>query len=267
VNSKLFSIILVCVLFSSCSLFGKKGKWGKNAFWPIKSNRVANAFKKNASSLHVLLPLAGAGVSYFGKFDEKISRWAVEKKYVYGDQESTSTWSNKLNKILLYEMYLSILLTPSMDEDKSLWNYALSKGKGAFLVNMASRATHYTRDELAMFFKRERPNKLNNLSFPSGHSTEAGARNSLVRKNIESVDMSNSFRTGINTINTTMAAGTLWARLEGQRHYPSDVLVGYALGSFVSGVIYDSLMNLEENETFSVNPSSESVSVNYGIRF
>lgn len=258
---------MLCACVSSCSLFGKKGKWGKNAFWPLKSSRVVSAFKKNASSPHVWLPLVGAGVSYFGNFDEKISHWAVEKKYVYGNQENTSLWSHKFNTVLLYEMYLSMLLTPSMDEDKSLWNYALSKGKGALVVTIASRATHYTRDEIAMFFKRERPNKLDNLSFPSGHSTEAGARNTLVRKNIEAMDIGRTFRTGINAINTTMAAGTLWARLEGQRHYPSDILVGYALGSFVSGFLYDSLMNLDENETFSVTPTSDSVSINYALRF
>lgn len=264
---RLIFFILFSALFSSCSIFGRKGKWGRDAFWPIKSNRIASAFKKNISSPHVWVPLVGAGISYAGNFDKKISDWAVEKKYIYGNQNNTSVWSEKFNKTLLYEMYLSILLTPSMDEDNSLWNYALSKGKGAFAVTLASRTSRYTRDEVANFFKRERPNKLDNLSFPSGHSTEAGTRNTLVRKNLESMEIKNSIRTGINALNTTLAAGTLWARLEGNRHYPSDILVGYALGSFVSGFIFDSVMNLDQNETFSVNPTTDSVSVNYAIRF
>ena len=43
----------------------------------------------------------------------------------------------------------------------------------------------------------------------------------------------------------TVAGLTAWARLEAEKHYPTDVLVGAALGHFISAVIHDSMMGLD----------------------
>lgn len=263
---KLF-FLAALLISASCSMFTKKGSWGKDALWPVKGERIANAIKKNMENPHVWLPLGFAGVTYFGNYDQKISDWAVEYKPIYTTKDNTSFWSDRFNNILLYEMYLSILLTTSMDEDKSLTQYAISKGKGALVVNMASRGAKISRDQLAKSFKRQRPNGEDHLSFPSGHSTDAGIRNTLVSKNLDSTPMHNFLRIGIKTINTTMASGTLWARLEGQRHYPSDILSGYALGTFLSGVVYDSLMNLDASESVAIVPLKDQVSVRYALQF
>lgn len=250
-----------------CSLIRKKGQWGKNAFWPIKASRITKSFKDNASSVHVWAPLIAAGAIHVGGYDPKISKWAVKERPVYTTQKNTSYWSDQNNNILLYEMYLSILLTPSMDEDESLAKYAWSKTKGGLVVNLSSRSTRFSRNQLAKTFRRQRPNHVDRLSFPSGHATEASSRNSLVSKNLDAMDIDSNLRNGIKTINTTLAAGTLWARLEGQRHYPSDVLVGYALGSFLAGFVYDSLMNLEPYETFAIVPYGDQISARYAIQF
>jgi len=42
-----------------------------------------------------------------------------------------------------------------------------------------------------------------------------------------------------------VALGTGWARVEAQKHYPSDVLAGMALGNFMAAFIYDAFMGLE----------------------
>lgn len=252
---------------TSCSILSKKGRWGKDALWPIKGSRIKDAFVKNATSPHVWIPLVGAGAVHWMGYDKKISKSQVEEKAVFTTPKNTSYWSDRLNQILLYEMYASILFTPSMNEDKSLTQYAISKAKGGFVVNMASSSSHWTRDMLAKYFKRERPNHIDNLSFPSGHSAEAGSRNMLISKNLDTMDMNPYLRTGIKVVNTGMATGTLWARLEGERHYPSDILAGYAVGSFVAGFVFDSLMNLEEGEQFSILPMNDQVTMQYGWRF
>lgn len=252
---------------TSCSILGKKGKWGRDALWPIRGSKIKEAFIKNATSAHVWVPLVGAGAVHWLGYDKKISKSQVQEKAIYTTPKNTSYWSDEFNKILLYEMYASILLTPSMPEDDSLTKYAASKVKGGLVVNFASSSSRFSRDVLARYFKRERPNKIDSLSFPSGHSAEAGSRNMLISKNLDTMDMNPYLRTGIKVVNTGMASGTLWARLEGERHYPSDILAGYAVGSFVAGFVFDSLMNLEEGESFSVLPVNDQVSVQYGWRF
>lgn len=263
----LLFLIMVLPTITSCSLIRKRGQWGKNAFWPIRTSRISRAFKKNASSIHVWAPLLAAGTIHLAGYDEKISQWAVKEKPLYTTKDNTSFWSDRNNNILLYEMYLSVLFTPSMGEDESLAQYAWSKTKGGLVVNLASQSTHYTRNQIAKTFRRQRPNLEDRMSFPSGHSTEAASRNMLVSKNLDAMEINSYLRTGIKAANTTLAAGTLWARLEGQRHYPSDVLVGYALGSFLSGFIYDSLMNLDSNESISIIPFGDQISARYSIQF
>ena len=41
-----------------------------------------------------------------------------------------------------------------------------------------------------------------------------------------------------------------WARVEGDRHYPSDVLAGAALGHFLSAFIHDAFLGLPEDKKF-----------------
>ena len=40
-------------------------------------------------------------------------------------------------------------------------------------------------------------------------------------------------------------AGTAWARVEGERHYPSDVLAGMAIGHFFGAFITDAFLGLD----------------------
>lgn len=51
-------------------------------------------------------------------------------------------------------------------------------------------------------------------------------------------------------------------------HYPSDILAGYALGHFVGGVIFDSLMNMDENEVLAIYPApSGDLTAMYTLQF
>lgn len=264
---KIFFLILLSLSLFSCSLLKKQGTWGKNAFYPLKGGRIADAFIKNASSAHVWVPLAGAGLVHWGGFDHKISDWAKEGSGIYEDQTAADIWSDHFNNILKYEMYVTTLLTPSMPEDKSFGQYAFSKIKGGVVVSLSSTSTRWAHGRIATAAHRQRPNKIDYRSFPSGHATEASSRNRLVSKNLDAIDMDPNLRLGINSINTTMSIGTLWARLEGKRHYPSDVLVGYSLGSFLSGFIYDSLINYDANETFVLLPMKDKLTAMYTVNF
>jgi membrane-associated phospholipid phosphatase len=42
-----------------------------------------------------------------------------------------------------------------------------------------------------------------------------------------------------------------WARVEGEKHYPTDVLVGAALGNFLTRFVHDAFLNLEPDDEFS----------------
>ena len=60
-----------------------------------------------------------------------------------------------------------------------------------------------------------------------------------------------------------IAAGTAWARIEAGEHYPSDVLVGYALGHFFSAFIQDAFLGLDTKEGpfITVTPSKKGIAL------
>lgn len=261
--------LFICVLlsFSSCALTNKKGRWGKNALFPIHGNRFVEAIKKNASSKHVLGPTIAAGFFWASNMDDNFSNWVHHEGAIFKNPEQADNWSDHFNNIQLYEMYSVILLTPSHDEDLNFGRYLLNKTRGALTVNFASSASRYSVDRVRTVVHRQRPNQMDFKSLPSGHAAEAGSRRTLVAKGLDAIDMNEHLRFGINTVNTGMAAMTLYARIEGKRHYPSDVLLGYAFGSFISGVVYDTLINYEPTHTFSFIPMGDKYTATYTIQF
>lgn len=252
---------------SSCSVLRKKGDWGKNAFYPVRGESIRHAFIKNISSPHVYAPIAGAGVIHVMAWDNKISHFVNCERTIFNEQHEADNYSDNLNAIQLYEMYLSVLATPSMDEEESLGKYFLNKAKGGLLVNMSSSASRVVQHRVRSWTNRRRPNARDFNSMPSGHATEAGARRVLIARNLESSGWSENLKMGINGMNTTLSFAVLWARVEGKRHYPSDVLLGYALGNFVSGFIYDSLINLEPGTSLAITPVKNGASANLTFSF
>lgn len=249
--------LFIILLFTSCSFLNKRGTWGKRAIYPVSGSNVLNALKKNVSSPHVWIPLAGAGTIFLGGWDDNISNWAHSQEGIFEKENDADNWSDTFNEILKYETYLTTLLTPSMNEDGKFSGYLWNKAKGAFVVNAAGLAVVYTHDTTRDWVKRERPDESDLRSFPSGHAMAAGGWNTLTNKNLDYIEMKKGTRSGIKTVNTTIAAGTLWSRIEGQRHYPTDVLCGYAMASFISGFIYDAFMNADPNETLIIAPTGK----------
>lgn len=262
------SLILFLILsLPSCSLLTKKGSWGKSAWYPISGERVKNAFVKNATSAHVYAPIGGAVLINWMGWDYKISKWVNKERTVFNGQTESDNWSDNFNEIQKYEMYASILLTPSNNEVGSAGNYLLNKARGGLLVAGASTGSRSVHHWVRSKTKRRRPNSKDYNSLPSGHATEAASRRVLVNRMLESTDYSSAVKTTVSSLNTGMSFAVMWARVEGRRHYPTDVLLGYSLGSFVSGFIYDSLINLDPAVSVSAVPlpggGSAGVTVNF----
>jgi hypothetical protein len=261
--------LIFLILLSSCSLFQKKGDWGKKAFSSFQGHHVARAFVKNVKSAHVWVPGGTALLIHWGGYDQKISNWAYEEKNIYGDQTAADNWSDNFDEVLKYEMFVTPLFTSSASEDESSKEWLWRKARGYGVIAVSSRVPDYVHDRLAATVQRERPNHADERSFPSGHSTQAGTRNIITLRNLEAIPMNPDLRFGIETSNTVMAGGILWARIEGKRHYPSDVLAGYALCALLSGFLYDWLMydDRDENENIALLPARDNWTLMYTYAF
>ena len=153
-------------------------------------------------------------------------------------------------------------MAPSAGGD-SPGEWFVAKTKGIDVGASASLLTGGITSAVKSWSDRTRPNGSNTDSFPSGHSSSASAYATLASRNLRSIDMGPNLRKTMEISFGVIAAGTAWARVEGNVHYPSDVLAGMALGHFVAAFINDAFMGLDDSATGSVALAltSESVSI------
>ena len=172
---------------------------------------------------HVWVPLAAAALLQVNGYDEQISRSLYKNNPVFGDPENAKDWSDNL-RAYTSTAYAGTALLVHQPIDE----------RGALLVGqyMSVEAVDEIRGNLQNNIGRSRPDDSGNTSMPSGHTTTASYQASLARTNIRYMNVSASTKQALNTTVTSFAMLAGYARVEGGRHYPSDVLVGYALGNF-----------------------------------
>ena len=90
---------------------------------------------------------------------------------------------------------------------------------------------------LAWSVHRERPDRENHLSFPSGHTGWAFAATTLVVRQLH--DPSDVSFHPLDALLYAPAVFTGWERIVRNRHWTSDVAVGAFLGVFLTNLIWD----------------------------
>lgn len=250
---RLCSLLFTLLLFTSCSLFTRKGNWGKKAIYPVKWERVKNSFVKNITSRHVWVPAAAGTVVAAADWDAKMVEWAERDPTI--SSNSAQDFSDTSRSILQAQMYLTIPFTSSYDGN---WkHYTVNKVKGTVVVYASSSIAHSASGVMKQHIYRLRPDEVDGKSFPSGHATTAAAYRMISSRNYNSIEMPRDLRNGIGIINGALVTSVAWSRVEAKDHFPSDVLFGYAIGSFMSGFIYDSFMNVEDTDVFALFPSGD----------
>jgi membrane-associated phospholipid phosphatase len=92
-------------------------------------------------------------------------------------------------------------------------------------------------------------------SFPSGHATAAASFSTLAAKNIAALQLPRSSEIMYDSGLVLITAGTAWARVEANRHYPADILAGMAIGHFISAFVNDTFLGLDTSRD--VAPDAE----------
>ena len=161
-----------------------------------------------------------------------MTEWAIENKPLPGDDPDSVSDRLRATSSAIY--YLTALIAPSAS--------ASDKAKG-LAVGIGSRLTAAGLAEgLKALTGRERPNGVNDTSFPSGHTAMTASNAVLVARNTEYIDMPGWAASSIKAGMWGIAGVTGWARVEAGRHYVSDVLVGLALGNFVTVLLQDAFL-------------------------
>jgi hypothetical protein len=223
--------VVLMPFLSGCATSRYGRGWGEDATALPGWERIGKAVKSAALDPYTWIPTAGAAVFGLTDLDESVSDWASDNTPLFGSQDCAGKASDNLRDASEVCWITTIILAPSGDD---IGQMLTAKLKGSAVEVAAVYTTKNLTVALKRATERERPNGMDDKSFPSGHTSSAFIYSSLARTNLDWFDMNDGVRKTLQYGLTTVAAGTGWARIEAGVHYPSDVLFGAALGNFLS---------------------------------
>jgi len=238
-------LLLTCSSLAGCaSPFGELKK-------TLTLDRLWQATQKSAIDPLTWVPAAGALVIAVGDYDDEISDWARRHHPVYGSAKtardvSDILWATSGGSYLLG--WYARPVTESYTEEKKTRDLVVQGG--------AILATLGTTEGLKKVTGRDRPNGEDDKSFPSGHSSGSAALSTSamyqIRKNEK---IPEGWRTAGSVAFIALPYATGWARIEADKHWPTDILFGIALGNFFANIA-NSLIN-EKNVRCYARPTED----------
>jgi len=250
---------------TSCTTTSKHHWLGEDATISPSADRINTSAINAALDPRVWVPVAAAVLVAVTNTDVKIQNWAAENTPIFGSRNNAKDYSDNLLRTSTLIYFGSLIIAPSGDRVPT---WLLNKAKGLAVGASAVYTTQFFTETIKSLSDRERPDKSNNKSFPSGHSSQAGVTNMLSSRNIEYLNFHPTVESIIDVALTTLTFTIGWARIEGNKHYPTDVLIGAALGKFFGAFINDAFLGRYSNNiivTPQISPSS--TSLNFYIRF
>jgi len=246
----IFHASLILLVMAGCGTLQNGQHWGEDVTLLPGSDRIENAASNAVREPATWIPAIGAAVFSIDHFDQRVSDWASDKTPIFGSMDRAGKDGDTMDSVAGAGVFLTALATPS-GPDPGEW--IESKAKGFSVEYAALAATGGTTQLLKNWVGRERPDKSDQSSFPSGHSSHTFASAMLGTRNVESLPISPPEKWMLDTTFYSLAVGTAWARVEAKKHFPSDVLAGAALGSFISAFIHDAFMGLDPGTTMVVS--------------
>ena len=241
VRATFFAVFCVLVLGACGTLPSGRG-WGEDATFTPGWARVRDSAVNAARDPWVWAPLAGAAAFQIDDWDRRTSDWAREHTPVFGSQQSAEDWSDDLRTASAVAHYATVLAAPSGAEPSG---WILNKAKGTLVGVAAVSSTVFITNALKSGADRERPNGLDDASFPSGHTSSSAVHTRLASRNLQAIELSTTARRTLDVGLYALTIGASWSRIEAGWHYPSDTLFSMALGNFIASFVNDAFLGVD----------------------
>lgn len=194
-----------------------------------------------------------------GDLDDDLSEWAADNTPLFGGDAADI--SDGLKRASTGAYAVTALIAPSGD------HWVVNKVRGVAVGIAAIGATRLLTDAVKQASSRERPNEEDEQSFPSGHASSAAVHTTLAIQNLDYVDMPVWARRGTRVTLHALAGATGWARVEGERHHVSDVLVGFALGHFIGRFMHETFLESGVMVEVGAEPMPGGAVLRFGVSF
>jgi membrane-associated phospholipid phosphatase len=199
--------------------------------------RLGEAARRALADPYTWAPALGAAAAGVARLDRPLSRWAADETPLFGSRTSAKRASDLLVGVAGAGAAASILVAETGETRQEA---AFAKGRGLLAGGAGLGATGLAAWGAKEAVGRERPDGSSRTSFPSAHSAEAWGAAYLGRRSLERLGSGNASGTrALEGAFLSVAATTGWARIEAEKHFPSDVLAGAALGNLLTAMTYD----------------------------
>ncbi len=258
-------IAVLILLAAGCSTIENGRCWGEDATLAPGLRRLGEAAKNAAGDPKVWGPALGAVLLQIDGWDRRLSDWAVRHAPVYGSPVRARKASDALITVSNVTYWGSVLATPCADQPLA---WLTAKAKGSAVGVAANQLTFHLIRFLQETTRRKRLYDDADLSsFPSLHTSYAASQVMSASRNVECCAISESAISsivhGLDSITLAMA----WARVEGRRHYPSDVLAGISLGYFLSAFFNDAFLGTGVSREISIDVEASSEYLGFRMRW
>jgi hypothetical protein len=255
-------MLLAC---SACSTLPNGRGWGEQATFAPGWERAAESAMNAARDPWVWAPLAGAAVFQIDDWDQRTADWAQEHTPIFGSQTSAENWSDDLRTASVLAHYATIAATPSGATPRE---WFINKTKGTLVQAAAVSSTVLITRTMKTSIERDRPNGRNDESFPSGHTSSSAVHTRLASRNLQLIDMKPAARTSLDVGLYALTIGTSWSRIEAGWHYPSDTLVGMAIGNFLASFVNDAFLGIDTQKSqIAFAPNQGGAMLQWSARF
>lgn len=227
--------VLGALMLAGCVSGGDRQGWHAPDWQHVRSAAV-----ETAREPATWVPLLAAGALQIGDADHEVAEWAADDNPLFGSRSRADDASDVLRWGLVGAAATSALVKPSRPQSVTREQRLLATGLG--LGTTAGLTLG-----LKSITGRERPNGSDDEAMPSGHASTATAAYTHLGHNLEALGWQPSAQRGARWVAGTALAANGWARLEAGEHYPSDVLVGMALGHYVAEFFSRAFMPADGN--------------------
>lgn len=255
-SSRLPRFISLLIILSTTAGCATTHQGEKRGTFRLPSwEKAASSAVKAATAPATWGPAAGAALMQIGSADRDVSRWASRNTPLFGSRKG----ADRASDILLASAAATEAVTVAIAPDRKLDRGLI----GLTAATVTGGATLGLKELVA----KERPDRSDNESFPSGHAALATSFATSSAANIEALALPAGGELAADAGLVALTAATAWARIEAREHFPSDVLAGIALGHFTGAFFNNAFFDGKGTIVPAVEASREGAMVGISGKF
>ena len=210
-------------------------------------SRVGDSAQRAVLDPGTWAPVAGAAVIAAGNWDHKWQKSAANHEWLFGG-DANSAADHMLNASTALSVVTGLVAAPKGSEGEEKWSW---RGRNLALLATDRYAVTGLVEEWKEVSGRDRPDGIPDDSFPSKHTAVTAVHNSFTRRNLDYIDMDPTLRFTAKAGLYTVDGLTALARVEGSKHYPTDTLVGMAVGNLAANFTYNLFLEGSPDSAYS----------------